>query len=147
MTYQSMEPLPLQRIAKRINEIARDHGFYADNEGNEVKRNFGEVIALMHSELSEALEEHRSGNPLVYFAHDHDREGEGIDWVSGPEGFPCENCLPKPEGAAIEMIDCVIRVLDTLYEMLKGTDMTIDDVIQIKMAFNANRPYKHGRAY
>jgi hypothetical protein len=79
------------------------------------------MIALMHSELSEALEEHRAGRPAV--------------WFDGP----------KPEGAAVELIDCIIRALDTLYSMDLNGD--IDSVLQLKMDYNASRPYKHGKAY
>ena len=44
----------LNTLAKEINDCAVAHGFW---EGD---RNFGEMIALMHSELSEALEDHRN---------------------------------------------------------------------------------------
>ena len=49
------------------------------------------------------------------------------------------NC-DKPEGMAVEMIDCVIRIFDYLSQ--KGID--IDKVIQIKMDYNETRPYRHG---
>ena len=39
-----------------IHEIAKEKGWYDDGE-----RNFGEQIALIHSELSEALEHKRRG--------------------------------------------------------------------------------------
>jgi len=113
-----------------INQTAKEHGFYEDDEGKPIKRNFGEVIALMHSELSEALEEHRSGKPIVYFAEEHD-------------GRPA-----KPEGAAVELADCVIRILDTMHEMLVPVGgMSIEALILMKMKYNDSRPYKHGRKY
>jgi hypothetical protein len=55
--------------------------------GLEVKRNFGEVIALMHSELSEALEADRKG-----FMDDK---------------------LPHRDGREVEFSDCLIRILAT----------------------------------
>lgn len=47
----------LNALAEAINKTSTEHGFWPE-EG----RNFGEMIALAHSELSEALEEHRAGN-------------------------------------------------------------------------------------
>lgn len=51
----------LEGIGHEAHRIAKEHGFWElDEDGNAVleSRNFGEMIALMHSELSEALEAH-----------------------------------------------------------------------------------------
>ena len=82
--------------AKEIHENAVAHGWW------ETKRSTGEVIALIHSELSEALEEARDNRPMMY--------------VLGPNGeeicTPCYFNGRKPEGIAVELADAVIRVLD-----------------------------------
>lgn len=82
--------------AKEIHENAVAHGWW------ETKRSTGEVIALIHSELSEALEEARDNRPMMY--------------VLGPNGeeicTPCYFNGRKPEGVAVELADAVIRVLD-----------------------------------
>jgi hypothetical protein len=44
--------LELNEFAKEIHQNAVEHGWW------DTKRTFGEIIALCHSELSEALEEH-----------------------------------------------------------------------------------------
>lgn len=82
--------------AKEIHENAVKHGWW------ENKRSTGEIIALIHSELSEALEEARDNRPMMY--------------VLGPNGdeicTPCYFGGRKPEGVAVELADAVIRLLD-----------------------------------
>ena len=70
------------------HKTATDAGWYRDPAtGEPVTRNFGEVIALMHSELSEALEADRKG--LM------------------------DDKLPHRCGVEVELADCFIRILDT----------------------------------
>lgn len=142
----------LNQMAKRCHKIARDHGFW-DNE-----RNFGEMIALMHSELSEALEEHRNGNPDHYYkaawspaVHPKfdalffeegsmkTRDGEVVTF----DDLRKWGATVKPEGAAVELVDAIIRELDTLYRM--GVD--IDALFQEKCDYNEGRGFKHGKDY
>lgn len=81
-------------------------------------RTFGEIIALMHSELSEALEDHRNGREIneIYY------EGD------------------KPCGIPIELADVVIRIFDACGKY--GIDL--EEAIEEKMAYNASRPHRHG---
>ena len=46
----------------------------------------------------------------------------------------------KPEGIAVEMADCIIRILDWIGR--EGID--IDAIIRMKHEYNTTRPYKHG---
>jgi hypothetical protein len=122
----------LNDLAAHIHKTATDHGFWPP-EG----RNFGEMIALAHSELSEALEEHRSERPAFWIKHEKTCSGGYEHGVCTCEG------QPKPEGAATELVDCIIRCLDTLNSL--GVD--IDDLVDEKMRYNEQRPHKHGRSY
>jgi NTP pyrophosphatase (non-canonical NTP hydrolase) len=110
-------------MSGHLNALAQQIHDTADAHGfwPDEGRNFGEMLMLATSELAEALEEHRDGKPPVYH-----------DTATG-----------KPEGTAVELADCVIRCLDTLHSL--GVD--IDAVVAEKMAYNASRPYKHGRGY
>jgi hypothetical protein len=77
-------------------KTARDAGWYTDPAtGRPIERNFGEVVALMHSELSEALEADRKG--LM------------------------DDKLPHRDGREVEFADCLIRLLDTA--AAKGLDV------------------------
>lgn len=77
------------RHAQRLaHKTATDAGWYTDPAtGQPIERNFGEVVALMHSELSEALEADRKG--LM------------------------DDKLPHRDGREVEFADCIIRILDT----------------------------------
>jgi len=105
-----------------INElIKKAHHNAIDKGWHDEERSFGELIALCHSELSEALEEHRNG-----------MENNGIYYnKSKPD---------KPEGIPVELADVVIRIFDICG--LYGIDL--EEAIRIKMAYNATRPHRHG---
>ncbi|TPN04516.1 hypothetical protein [Mesorhizobium sp. B2-1-2] len=79
----------LQAAQKLAHETATNAGWYIDPEtGKPIERNFGEVIALMHSELSEALEA--------------DRKNKRRD-----------DKLPHRGAVEVEFSDGIIRILDT----------------------------------
>lgn len=116
MAYKIQE---LQQPTKSINELVNEAHQNAINKGfYEEPRTFGESIALMHSELSEALEDHRNGRGLLEIYY----EGE------------------KPCGIPVELADTVIRIFDTCGDL--GIDL--ETAIQIKMDYNATRPIRHG---
>jgi NTP pyrophosphatase (non-canonical NTP hydrolase) len=81
----------------------------------EMDRNDGEMIALMHSELSEALEGLRAGNPAS-------------------EHIPLFNAVEE------ELADTVIRIMD----MAAARGLNVGEAIEAKIEFNRGRAHKHG---
>lgn len=108
----------IRDLMKQVHAMAVEKGFW------EAPRNVGEMIALVHSELSEALEEHRNDRVPLYYEESSD---------SGM----------KPCGFAVELADALIRLLD----IAAGLDLDLDSAIERKMAYNAGRAHKHGKAY
>ena len=113
------------------------HGFWEEN------RPFAEQIALMHSELSEALEEFRDGKGLNETYYSCTTEGPGRRQNCLYPGRPCPAECPnqKPEGIPIELADAIIRICDACGQY--GIDL--DRAIRLKMEYNKTRPYKHGK--
>lgn len=112
---------------------------------------FGTAIALIHSELSEALEEVRAGQPPLYcfctagdVCTDAAHTPACKNWTPNPlNPVECACRGMKPEGVAVELADAVIRIADLCGYM--GIDL--DAVIALKMEYNATRPFKHGKQF
>lgn len=77
--------------------------------GKTIERNFGEVVALMHSELSEALEAHRKGLK--------------------------DDKLTHRPGVECEFADTILRILDTA----KHNGYDVPGACIEKNRFNAKR--------
>lgn len=119
----------LNEWAKEIHENAVAHGWWDE------ERSFGDIVALCHSELSEALEEYRSNKPLAYCNTPH--IDSGMYGINNPDEWSPDD---KPEGIATEMIDCIIRILDWCGK--EGVD--VDALMEAKRNYNKTRPYRHG---
>ena len=97
----------INELAKAVHENAVAHGWWDD------EREAPEIIALIHSEWSEALEEARAGRPLVYYLC-ADCEDGPCCCTKDTSIYDCgfDKTGRKPEGIAVELIDGCIRILD-----------------------------------
>ena len=90
-----------------------------------------EEIALMHTELSEAIEDFRKGMSLNDFVY--------LDKANDVTTVTYDPKL-KPIGIPSEMADVIIRVLD----FCGKHRIDIERAVLEKMAYNKTRPFKHG---
>lgn len=107
--------LTLKEWQKEVWQVADEHGWHQE------EATIGDRLALIHAEISEALEEYRDGKMNLYFEWD-------------------KSVIQKPEGFGIELADAIIRILH-LAE-IEGLDM--DYLVTLKNAYNKTRPFRHG---
>ena len=105
----------LNELADAIHEQAKKSGFH------DFERRLPEILMLASSELGEAFEAWRRDSSLETGSF-YELEG-------------------KPEGWAIEIIDCIIVCLDILAKY----DLDIDYMIGKKMEHNMKREPLHGK--
>ena len=109
--------LMVERAMERAHACAESKGWW-DKE-----RNVGELLALVHSEVSEALEAYR----------DSDSNEELKELIfERPSG--------KPQGFASELADVVIRVFD----LAEALDVPLEEALVAKLEYNETRSYRHG---
>lgn len=105
---------------REIHQLAVEKGWWSDLETGrrvDARARIPEALLMVHSELSEAVEEYRRGTLGEY-------EGEG----------------GKPEGFSIELADAVIR----LFDLCGALGIDLEDAIERKHAYNRTRQYRHG---
>jgi len=105
----------IQELVEESNAIAKAKGWWKP------AKTFGELIALIHSEASEALEFYRERlepTEIVF---------------TGDEG-------KKPDGIPIELADIVIWVA----ALCGYYGIDLEAALRMKLDYNKTRPYRHG---
>ncbi len=102
-------------MATQVHMTTREKGFWENAE----HRNQPEMIALMHSELSEALEALRK-DPYVP-----------------------DSKVPARTNLECELADTIIRIMD----FAKAYDLKVAEAICEKARYNQSRAYKHGKKF
>lgn len=100
--------MSLTELSQEIMEVNQEKGF------NDKPFDFPTAIALMHSELSEALEADRK------------------DLM--------DDKLPHRKGREVELADAIIRIL---HAGARG-GMDIEGAVREKLDYNKTRPHMHG---
>lgn len=100
------------KLSDECFAVAKEKGFH-DRE-----QNLAEGIALMHSELSEALEAIRHGNPA-------------------------DKHLPDMDALSVELADAVIRIA----HFAARNQLPVGEAVVKKLAYNRTREYRHGKKF
>lgn len=135
----------------KIKELVEEAHMTAINKGWwQEDRSPLEVYALIHSEVSEAVEEAR----LKFSNSEAYAKERGGDchpgtkcWESLKEVLKRQKHLDKygseklkPEGELIELADVMIRIADYCGQM----NWDLEEAIRLKLAYNKTRPHRHG---
>lgn len=116
-----MSDMDLNAFAQEVHANAVAKGFW------DTDRPWGETIALIHAELSEALEEHRASRPRIWHTPpDH--------WATRIWGLPPQSGV-KPEGWGIELADAAIRILDLMAHEAWAVPLDGGPVVDIDEGF------------
>lgn len=99
-----------EHLTEEVHTRTVVNGFWEGDNDNTPSK-----LCLMHSELSEALEAYRAGNPP-------------------------DDKIPEFSGIEAELADVIIRIMD----FGKMRNLRIAEAVVAKISYNHSRPYKHG---
>jgi NTP pyrophosphatase (non-canonical NTP hydrolase) len=126
-----MQSNTISGLVTAAYENSKSKGFH------EGEKNIGEMLCLIHSEVSEALEADRKGRYTI---------GDSAKRVNSyviDSMFHADFEVEVKNTFEDELADIVIRVFDLAGS--RGIDL--ESHIIAKMRYNSLRPYKHGKKY
>lgn len=141
--------MTINALAKEIYEANKEKGFW------DRPRDLTETTMLIITELAEAVEEERAGRSTVWY---QGRDGDTLEPgdpdfrlldegtvhnLHDLDGYADFTNPYKPEGVDVELIDALIRLLD----LLGSREVDVEELLRQKLAFNATRAPRHGKAY
>lgn len=107
MSADKCPDIKLNTLAGYIHNL--NHKWWHDKNGNRIERNKGELLCLIHSEISEAME--------------------------GERKSLMDDKLPRRTMAEVELADALIRILD----YAAGFRYDISGAVREKLEFNKTR--------
>ncbi len=119
----------LHALIREAYDTAVSKGWWEGDRGEQAESKMGELIALMHSELSEALEEWRVST-----------KQQGRAWLFRYESDGKGGS--KPEGVMAEFADVLIRIFDATGGLNARGELV--EALIAKMDYNKTRPHRHG---
>ncbi|WNY15129.1 MazG-like nucleotide pyrophosphohydrolase [Rhodococcus phage MacGully] len=130
----------LRILAEAAHRNARAKGWY--DRGRELP----EELALVHSEVSEVLEEYRDGRrpDEHYYSDQLKRRYAECDFagINAEVGEYSDGTPMKPEGIGAELGDILIRVGDLCGNPDRPVDIARGTIE--KLRYNQTRPARHG---
>lgn len=129
--FEQKVPAGLNNLANTIFHVNRAKGFY------ETDRNIGEMLCLIHSEISEALEADRKKSYSLF------SDLNFLNSIKKDADFTSEYENSVKGGFEEEMADIIIRVLD----LCGYKNIDIEGHLKAKLRYNKLRGFKHGKLY
>jgi NTP pyrophosphatase (non-canonical NTP hydrolase) len=130
--------MEIKQLCKDAYENSKAHGFY--DYTVEEPFNLSEKLMLIVSELGEAQEAYRTGK-----AHRFIGQLENFNTMLKDKSLTFDDCFKTciKDCFCDEIADAFIRLGD----LCGYLDIDIENYIDMKMQYNRNRPYKHGKKF
>lgn len=120
----------LNQMAKELHQKAKNKGFWDE------RRELGTLLMLIVSELSEALEADRKDFKADIAGFEYDTNQKDGEFKYAFEDYIKDTFED-------EIADVFIR----LFDLVGYLNLDIEKHIRMKMEYNQEREYRHGKAY